>query len=67
VLSAEGRMSAWILGLLPFIVIILMSITSVKYISLLWTEPVGVKILWYGAGMLLFGVLWLRRLIHIRV
>lgn len=67
VLSAEGRMSAWILGLLPFIVIIMMSITSVKYISLLWTDPVGIKILWYGAGMLLFGVLWLRRLIHIRV
>lgn len=67
VLSAEGRMSAWILGLLPFIVILLMSMTSPQYISLLWTDPTGVKLLWFGAGMILIGVLWLRRVIHIRV
>ncbi|MCC6070683.1 type II secretion system F family protein [Massilia sp. GCM10020059] len=67
VLSAEGRMSAWILGLLPFVVIVLMSATSPKYISLLWTDPTGVKLLWYGAGMILIGVLWLRRVIHIRI
>ena len=67
VLSAEGRMSAWILGLLPFIVIILMSMTSPHYISLLWTDPTGIKLLWYGAGMILIGVLWLRRVIHIRI
>lgn len=67
VLSAEGRMSAWILGLLPFVVIVLMSITSLDYISLLWTDPTGVKLLWFGAGMILFGVLWLRRVIRIRV
>lgn len=67
VLSAEGRMSAWILGLLPFIVIVLMSVTSLDYISLLWTDPTGVKLLWFGAGMIMFGVLWLRRVIHIRV
>ena len=67
VLSAEGRMSAWILGLLPFVVIVLMSATSPKYISLLWKDPTGVKLLWYGAGMILIGVLWLRRVIHIRI
>ena len=67
VLSAEGRMSAWILGLLPFAVIVMMSITSIEYISMLWTHPTGVKLLWCGAGMILFGVLWLRRVIHIRV
>lgn len=67
VLSAEGRMSAWILGLLPFVVIVLMSMTSPKYVSLLWTDPTGIKLLWYGAGMILIGVLWLRRVIHIRV
>lgn len=67
VLSAEGRMSAWILGLLPFVVIIMMSITSIEYISMLWTHPTGVKLLWCGAGMILIGVLWLRRVIHIRV
>lgn len=67
VLSAEGRLSAWILGLLPFVVILVMSVTNPGYISMLWTEPAGVQLLWYGAGMILFGVFWLRRVIHIRV
>jgi tight adherence protein B len=67
VLSAEGRMSAWILGLLPFVVMFVMHALNPKYISILWTHPTGIKLLWYGAGMILIGVLWLRRLIHIRV
>lgn len=67
VLSAEGRMSAWVLGLLPFGVILIMSITSPGYIGILWTDPLGIKLCWYGAGMIFLGVLWLRKLIHIRI
>jgi tight adherence protein B len=39
VLSAEGRMSAWILTLLPLCVMGVMSVTNPKYISVLWTDP----------------------------
>lgn len=67
VLSAEGRMSAWILGLMPFCVMVFMAIVNPRYVSVLWTDPTGVKMLWYGAGMILIGVLWIRRVIHIRV
>jgi tight adherence protein B len=67
VLSAEGRMSAWILGLLPFAVIVIMMFANPAYIAVLWTDPLGIRMLWYGAGMLLFGVAWLRQLINIRV
>lgn len=67
VLSAEGRMSAWVLGLLPFGLILMMSLSSPTYINVLWTDPTGVRLLWYGAGMLVLGVLWLRKLIHIRI
>jgi tight adherence protein B len=67
VLSAEGRMSAWVLGLLPFGVMTMMVVTSPTYIGVLWTDPTGVRLLWYGAGMLVLGVLWLRKLIHIRI
>jgi tight adherence protein B len=67
VLSAEGRMSAWILGLLPFVVVFMMSITNRKYISMLWNEPVGIKLMWYAFGMLIVGAFWLRRVIHIRI
>jgi tight adherence protein B len=67
VLSAEGRMSAWILGLLPLVVMFLMSLTNYAYISMLWTEAAGVRLLWIGAGMILFGVFWLRRVIRIHI
>ncbi|MET0980473.1 MAG: type II secretion system F family protein [Telluria sp.] len=67
VLSAEGRMSAWILGLLPFGVALMLTLTNPKYVSMLWTDPSGVRLLWYAAGMILFGVVWLRRVIRIRV
>jgi tight adherence protein B len=67
VLSAEGRMSAWVLGLLPFGVMTMMVLTSPTYIGVLWTDPTGVRLLWYGAGMLMLGVLWLRKLIQIRI
>lgn len=67
VLSAEGRMSAWILGLLPFGVALVLTIVNPKYVSMLWTDPSGIRLLWYAAGMILFGVVWLRRVIRIRI
>jgi tight adherence protein B len=67
VLSAEGRMSAWILGLLPFAVVLMMILVNRTYISLLWTDPVGQKLLWIAAGMIVFGVFWLRKVIRIRI
>jgi tight adherence protein B len=67
VLSAEGRMSAWVLGLLPFGVTLMMTLTSPGYISVMWTDPAGVRLLWYGLGMIVLGILWLRKLIHIRI
>jgi tight adherence protein B len=67
VLSAEGRMSAWILGALPFVVGAMMVLINPKYVSMLWTDPVGTKVLWYAGGMIVFGILWLRKVIHIRI
>ena len=67
VLSAEGRMSAWILGLMPFCVMLFMTIANPQYVSLLWTDPTGIKMLWASAGMILVGAVWIRRLVQIRV
>jgi tight adherence protein B len=67
VLSAEGRMSAWILGALPVVVMTLMVVVNPKYISMLWTDPVGMKVLWVACGMIVVGVVWLRRVIRIHI
>ena len=67
VLSAEGRLSAWILGLLPFCVMAAMQVLNPSYISILWTDPTGRELLWYGLGMIVVGVFWMRRVIRIRI
>ncbi|KQQ32661.1 pilus assembly protein TadB [Duganella sp. Leaf126] len=67
VMSAEGRMSAWILGLLPLVVMLLMSLTNPGYISVLWTDPIGVTLMWYAGAIAAGGVLWMRKLIRIRI
>jgi tight adherence protein B len=67
VLSAEGRMSAWILGALPLVVVTMMMVINPQYISMLWTDPTGIKVLWVAGGMIVVGVVWLRKVIRIRV
>ena len=67
VLSAEGRMSAWILGLLPFSVAGVMVLLNPEYIKILWTDPSGIRLLWYALVMIVVGVLWLRKVIRIRI
>ena len=67
VLSAEGRMSAWVLGLMPVVMIGVMALVNPQYIRLLWTDPSGIKLLWYAAGMVALGVVWMRNVIRIRI
>ncbi|AVR98952.1 type II secretion system F family protein [Pseudoduganella armeniaca] len=67
VLSAEGRMSAWILGLLPVGMLAISSLTNYGYVSVLWTTPAGQSLLWSALGSTLFGVFWMRNVIRIRI
>ncbi len=67
VLSAEGRMSAWILGLMPVVMLLVMQAANPKYISVLWTDPVGQRLMWYAGVASFSGVVWMRRVIRIRV
>lgn len=67
VLSAEGRMSAWLLSLLPFAIGGLMNVFNPEFMAPLWHDEIGVTIV---RGMLLSmacGVLLLRKIIRIRV
>ncbi|HAV37725.1 MAG TPA: pilus assembly protein TadB, partial [Massilia sp.] len=53
--------------LLPFAVTLVLVAVNPKYVSMLWTDPAGARLLWYAAGMILFGVIWLRKIIRIRI
>ena len=67
VLSADGRMSAWILALFPFALGALMHMTQPEFIRLLWTDPMGITMVKFLLVMMLVGILILRRIIKIRV
>jgi tight adherence protein B len=67
VLSAEGRMSAWILGLLPFVVGGVINLINPQFMSVLWTDPMGLKMIYAALVMMSLGALWMRKIIQIRV
>ncbi|RQR33391.1 pilus assembly protein TadB [Burkholderia sp. Bp9143] len=67
VLSAEGRLSAWILGLLPFGTAGMMAALNREFLSVLWQDPAGIKMVGVMLGSMAFGLLWIRRIIRIRV
>lgn len=66
-LSAEGKMSAWVLGLLPFALGGAITLVNPGFMSVLWTDPAGFQMI--GAALLLMavGVWWMTRIIKIRV
>lgn len=67
VLSSEGRMSAWILGLMPFALAALLNLMNPEFMSAMWKDPIGITILKWLAAMMVIGMLMLRRIIRIRV
>lgn len=56
-MSAEARASAYIIGALPFIVILAVVFTSPGYMSVLYTDPRGNVCAAVAAAMMIFG-LW---------
>lgn len=67
VLSAEGRLSAWILTILPFALAAVIHVISPTFIAALWTDPVGLKMVGGALGIMILGIFWMWRIIKIRV
>jgi tight adherence protein B len=66
-LSAEGRMSAWILVLIPFVLFLLLSVTQPEYLPVLTENETGRKLIGWSFGLMIVGIFWIRRVIRIRV
>jgi tight adherence protein B len=67
VLTTEGRMSAWVLCLLPFVIAALLNFANHDFIAVLWTDPAGIVITKIVLGMMALGALWIFKLVRIRV
>jgi tight adherence protein B len=67
VLSAEGRLSAWILTLLPFVLGLVLHLMNPEFLSVLWTDPMGQKMVAVALLMMVIGIFAMWRIIKIRV
>jgi tight adherence protein B len=66
-LTAEGRMSAIVLGILPPGLALVMYIMNPTYIGRLTQDSIGMILLVSGAVMMLIGFAWMRKIINIEI
>jgi tight adherence protein B len=66
-MSSEAKASAMILGALPFIVTLVLTLVASEYISLLVTDPRGNVLLGIAFGMLGFGIWIMSQMINFEI
>jgi tight adherence protein B len=66
-LSAEGRLSGWILVGLPVVLGTFMFTFRREYLRPLYTEPIGFVLLFFGISLLGIGILWMWRTVKVEV
>jgi tight adherence protein B len=65
--TAQGRMTGWILSILPVLLGFGMYLVNPDGMSVLWKRPIGLKILYTAAGMDVVGALIIRKIVKIQV
>jgi tight adherence protein B len=66
-LSAEGRMSAWVLAMVPLILFVAMMLVNPDYLPMLLEDPMGQKLSAFAIVWAAIGVYFIRRIIRIDV
>jgi tight adherence protein B len=65
--TAQGKMTGWVLTLMPIILGMILYFLNPVMMSLLWTDPIGIKMLWGAFAMLVVGGLVIRNIINMDV
>ncbi|MFL6165310.1 MAG: type II secretion system F family protein [Ornithinibacter sp.] len=66
-LSAEGRLSAYILIVMPVALLLYSMWRNYDYVSLLWTTPMGLVMSVGGIVAMVAGIFWMRKVVQIEV
>ena len=66
-LSAEGRLSAWILGGLPPVFLPTSTLTKPDYVHPMFTTPVGWLMLLAMGVLLTVGIFWMSKVAKVEV
>lgn len=66
-LSAESRLSAWILVLSPFLLFVFLTFINPEYVEPLYKDPRGMDLVSAGIVSLFIGSMWIRKIINFEV
>ncbi len=66
-LTVEGRLSALILGSLPFLIAFVMLIVNPGYLKPLFHEALGIAMVITAAVLMSIGFIWMRRIVRVEV
>jgi tight adherence protein B len=66
-MSSEARMTATIIGSMPFLISAMIYLINPEYISLLWTDTTGQKIFYGGLGWMGIGVFLMKQMISFEI
>jgi len=67
VYTAQGRMTGYLLSALPIMLFSILYTINAKYMSILFTDPVGKILIGVALSMQLIGFLWIRKIIKIEI
>jgi tight adherence protein B len=65
--TAQGRLTGWILSVLPIALGIGLYLVNPQSMSLLWTRAIGIKLLYLSGAMTIVGALIIRRIVRVDV
>jgi tight adherence protein B len=63
--TAQGRLTGWILSLLPIALGTALYFVNPDMMSILWHKPIGIKLIWTAIGMTILGGLVIRHIVNI--
>jgi tight adherence protein B len=66
-LTTEGRLSAYVLIAMPFVIALYMTLVNPEYIALLFTTGIGIAMTIVASCLMLAGIVWMRKIIDIDV
>jgi len=67
VYTAQGRMTGYLLALLPFFLFTILYWVNPEYMSVLFRDPIGKMLTAVALTMQLAGFLWIRKIINIEI
>jgi tight adherence protein B len=65
--TAQGRLTGWVLTAMPIGLGFVLYLMKPDTMRLLWTKPLGLKMLYIGLGLMVVGGLIIRKIVRVKV